>query len=299
MNCPHCGRETPVDATTCPVCDTPFAAPTGSEWPATTAPDTDATKGEATAPLQPMGADEVTHTAGPDASTQSSARPSGGPLKVGEAFGPRYRIDRLLGAGGMGAVYRAFDQELGIPVALKVILPNVAEDKSKGERLEQRFKRELLLAREVTHKNVVRIHDIGELRGVKYITMSYVDGADLATILGDQGTLPVRRALGIARQVVAGLVAAHEAGVVHRDLKPANIMIGAEDDEALIMDFGVARLTSKTTIGTASGVVEKRRKKKTQLSAVSFGQTSPGAVVGTAQYMAPEQAKGLRVDQRA
>ena len=284
------------------MCDTPFDASTSSDWPTAAAAESDAITGGLTGSpsFEPIGADDVTRTTGPDTSTPSPGAPlSGGPLKVGQAFGPRYRIDRLLGAGGMGAVYQAFDQELGIPVALKVILPGAVSDKSKAEQLEQRFKRELLLAREVTHKNVVRIHDIGELKGIKYITMSYVHGSDLATILSDQGTLPVKRVLSIARQVVAGLVAAHEAGVVHRDLKPANIMISAEDDEALIMDFGVARLTSKTTTLTSSGVVEKRRKKKTHFSSVTFGQTSAGAVVGTAQYMAPEQAKGRRVDQRA
>ena len=299
MQCPNCGNETPAGSTVCQVCETPTeldsttqngAAPLGAPMVAA---------GPADDGSLPTGYDaDATRTATPEARAPRQTPSSGGLLSVGRSFGPRYRIDQLLGAGGMGAVYKAYDQELDIPVALKVILPQASEDKSKAARLEQRFKRELLLARQVTHKNVVRIHDIGELDGIKYITMSYVDGADLATILHEEGTLAVPRGLRIARQTVAGLVAAHEAGVVHRDLKPANIMISAEDDEALIMDFGVARFTSRTTTLTASGVVEKRRK-STNLSSATFGRTSPGAIVGTAQYMAPEQAKGVRADQRA
>ena len=104
---------------------------------------------------------------------------------------------------------------------------------------ERRFKRELLLARQVTHPNVVRIYDLGEIDGTKYITMSYVEGQDLATLLAVDGKLPVDRALDIMRQVVSGMRAAHTAGIVHRDLKPANIMI--DGSQALIMDFGIAR----------------------------------------------------------
>ena len=200
-----------------------------------------------------------------------------GPLQISEHFGTRYRIIRLLGSGGMGSVYQAWDQELDVPVAIKVIRPEAMADPAAAEDVERRFKRELLLARQVTHRNVVRIHDIGEIDGIKYITMPYVQGSDLATILAREGRLPLGRALSIARQVVAGLVAAHEAGVVHRDLKPANIMIDAED-RALIMDFGIARSTSGAT---------------------GFGLSVAGVVVGTVAYMAPEQAKGDAVDQRA
>ena len=120
-------------------------------------------------------------------------------------------------------------------------------DPTAAAEIERRFKRELLLARQVTHKNVVRIHDLGEIDGIKYITMPYVDGADLATVLQARRQAAGRRACCASRAaVVSGLVAAHEAGVVHRDLKPANIMIGA-DDEAMIMDFGIARSTGAPT----------------------------------------------------
>jgi serine/threonine protein kinase len=139
-------------------------------------------------------------------------------------------------------VYEAYDQELGVTVALKVIRPDAIADRDAASEVERRFKRELLLARKVTHKNVVRIYDLGEIDGIKYITMSYVEGSDLATVIDRAGgKLTVACALRVARQIVSGLVAAHEAGVVHRDLKPANIMIDAKTDNALIMDFGIAR----------------------------------------------------------
>ena len=118
--------------------------------------------------------------------------------------------------------------------------PQAAASPGETVAAERRFKRELLLARQVTHKNVVRIHDLGEIDGITYITMPYVQGSDLASIIRREGRLPVDRTLAIAKQIGAGLVAAHDAGVIHRDLKPANIMIDA-DDNALIMDFGIAR----------------------------------------------------------
>ena len=196
-----------------------------------------------------------------------------GSLFVGEAFGPRYHVIKMLGVGGMGAVYQAWDAELGVAVALKVIRkdPRIGSVSRDSER---RFKTELLLARQVTHKNVVRIHDLGEIDGIKYITMPYIQGDDLGIVLRREGKLPVSRALPLARQIASGLQAAHEAGVVHRDLKPANIMIGVatEGEQALIMDFGISASTSENTAGV---------------------------VAGTLEYMAPEQATGRPVDARA
>jgi eukaryotic-like serine/threonine-protein kinase len=194
-------------------------------------------------------------------------------LTPGQTLGTRYHIIRLLGIGGMGAVYHAWDAELGVAVALKVIRGDVTGDPDAAAAIERQFKRELLLARQVTHKHVVRIHDLGHIDDLTYITMPYVQGADLATVLRQAGKLSVPRALTYVRHVVEGLVAAHDAGVVHRDLKPANIMID-EDDQALITDFGIARSSSKT----GSGV---------------------NAVVGTLAYMSPEQAQALPTDQRA
>jgi eukaryotic-like serine/threonine-protein kinase len=195
-------------------------------------------------------------------------------LGVGSAFGNRYHIIRLLGVGGMGAVYQAWDDALGVAVALKIIRPEITADPAAARDLERRFKRELLLARQVTHKNVVRIHDLGEIDGIKYLTMPYIQGSDLATVLSHEKKLPIPRAIAVARQVASGLQAAHEAGVVHRDLKPANVMIDA-DDQAVIMDFGIARSVS------------------------GGGATVAGAVVGTLEYMAPEQAMAQPVDHRA
>ncbi len=195
-------------------------------------------------------------------------------LPPGTAFGTRYRILHRLGAGGMGVVYQAWDEELGIPVALKLIRPESLTDPDAAKQMERRFKRELVLARQVTHKHVVRIHDLGELGGVKYLTMPFIDGQNLAAIIAREGSLPVARALSIGRQVAEGLAAAHEVGVVHRDLKPENVMVDG-DDMAVIMDFGLARTSDGTNL------------------------TRAGAVMGTLPYMAPEQARGEVVDQRA
>ena len=193
-------------------------------------------------------------------------------LVPGQTFGQRYQIIGLLGVGGMGAVYHVWDSELGLSLALKVIKPD--SDPLATQELERRFKRELVLARQVTHTNVIRIHDLGEIDGIKYITMPFVHGTDLARLLSTEGKLPVHRALPLARQMVSGLRAAHEAGIVHRDLKPANILI--DDEKAVITDFGIARSTMAGTFATAAG-----------------------AIIGTLAYMAPEQATGKPVDQRA
>ena len=201
---------------------------------------------------------------------------SAGPLTIGHDFGSRYHILKLLGRGGMGAVYQAWDKVLEVAVAVKVIRPPETDDPETARTLEKRFKRELLLARQVTHKHVVRIHDLGEIDGTTYITMPYIQGSDLSSILKREGRIPVDRAVGIARQVATGLLAAHEAGIVHRDLKPANIMVNHEGD-ALITDFGIARSTEANTGSMTAG----------------------GAIVGTIEYMAPEQARGGPVDRRA
>lgn len=202
-----------------------------------------------------------------------AARARGGTLQPGQALGKRYTIIKLLGVGGMGAVYQAWDAELNVAVAIKTILPDTRRDAGAARDLEKRFKSELLLARQVTHKNVVRIHDLGEIDGMKYITMPFLQGQTLGARM-TEGALPVDEALAYTRQIADGLAAAHAAGVVHRDLKPDNIMIGP-DGVVSIMDFGIAAST------------------------VEGGGAADSAVVGTLQYMAPEQATSTPVDQRA
>ena len=227
----------------------------------------------------------------PHPSTQSAS--STGPLAVGQAFGVRYHVIKVLGVGGMGAVYQVWDAELGQGVALKVVRPEAAGDPAAAREMERRFKQELVLARQVTHKNVVRIHDLGEINGIKYITMPYLEGSDLATVLKRDGKLAVPAALSIIRDVVAGLVAAHEAGIVHRDLKPANIML--VKDHAIIMDFGIARsATSQGPSEPSDRPVPDRRR-----APGAADLTMAGTILGTVRYMAPEQAKGESVDQRA
>jgi tetratricopeptide (TPR) repeat protein len=253
MNCPACGAETAADHLQCAMCLSPL--PRGDTSSFVTSAVTMAAD-----PSQP---------APPRAEFPN---PAEGPLVVGHEFGPRYRVIRLLGIGGMGAVYHAWDLDLGMAVALKVIRAEYAETEERRIELERRFKQELVLARQVTHKHVIRIHDLGEVEGRKYITMAYVQGEDLARLLRVKGKLSVSEALHFARHLASGLQAAHEVGIVHRDLKPANILI--EGDVAIITDFGIARAASHAAEGG-------------------------GGMAGTLPYMAPEQAQGRPIDQRA
>jgi eukaryotic-like serine/threonine-protein kinase len=290
MHCPNCGGTTTAPTGSCTLCGSRIR-----DDGVTVA------AGVVTPPLpdQPTisGSEPTRLSDSPAAPTDGmSAASSRAPLGIGHSFGPRYQILRLLGAGGMGSVYQAWDEELGVAVALKVIRPDITADPLAAAELARRFKRELLLAREVTHKNVVRIHDLGEIDGIKYITMSYVDGSDLATLLSKEGRLPVPRALRIARNIAAGLMAAHEAGVVHRDLKPANVMVD-EEDCAQIMDFGIARSILR------AGHEERHRSEPGTRGLTDWrsrdAETMAGSVVGTIEYMAPEQAKAQPVDHRA
>src|SRR5438309_641133 len=191
-------------------------------------------------------------------------------LEPGAILAQRYEILQILGEGGMGAVYKAMDRELSRPVALKVIRPDLAGNQA----ILDRFKQELLLAREVTHKNVIRIYDLGEAEGMKFITMEYVEGKDLRTLIHEQTKLAPEEAVEIMQQVCRALEAAHSVGIIHRDLKPQNVMRD-KSGRILVMDFGLAR--------TLEG----------------DGMTQTGALVGTMDYMSPEQALGKELDQRS
>ena len=285
MTCPHCGTDVPNGAARCTGCGAPRSAlATGVPEPGTAAAGPDLHASETTGAVPPAAStgsgtheldSDVTRATAPAGPLPTSTGGARHPqmLVAGQILGTRYHIIRLLGTGGMGAVYHAWDAELGVAVALKLIRADATIDPDAAAEIERQFKQELLLARQVTHKHVVRIHDLGDIEGVKYITMPYIQGADLATVLRKQSKLEVSRALKYVRQIVEGLVAAHDAGVVHRDLKPANIMID-EEDQALIMDFGIAGSMSKSGLGALK-------------------------VVGTLAYMAPEQAQAKSTDQRA
>src|SRR2546427_2334138 len=200
----------------------------------------------------------------------SNIFPKQNQLQTGDVLGGRFEILDVLGEGGMGTVYKALDREVDHLVALKLIRPEMAVHPA----ILARFKQELLTARQVTHRNVIRIHDLSEVDGVKFISMEFVEGCDLRKLLLDKGKLPPEQAVEIVRQVCLALEAAHSAGVIHRDLKPQNIMQDKQG-RILVMDFGLAR------------------------SLESGGMTQTGALMGTIEYMSPEQAMGKQLDGRS
>jgi serine/threonine protein kinase/predicted Zn-dependent protease len=193
-----------------------------------------------------------------------------GELTTGSTFAGRYQVIEELGKGGMGKVYKVFDKEVNAKVALKLIKPEIASDKKTIER----FRNELKVARDIAHKNVCRMYDLGREEGAYYITMEYVSGEDLKSFIRRAGFLSAGKAISIGNQVCEGLLEAHRLGVIHRDLKPQNIMIDKEGN-ARIMDFGIAR------------------------SLRAKGITGSGVMIGTPEYMSPEQVDGKEVDQRA
>lgn len=194
-------------------------------------------------------------------------------FRAGELIAERYELIAPIGRGAMGSVYSARDRELDVVVALKVLHAYSAVESAESV---VRFKQEVKLARRVTHSNVARTYDIGEHRGTRFLTMELVEGESLASTLAASGAMPLDRALHIARQMCAGMAAAHDAGVIHRDLKPENVCI-ARDGRVVLMDFGIAR----APLGDAASL------------------TGPG-MLGTPAYMAPEQVTGTSdVDPRA
>ena len=236
MKCPRCQTDNPSSSRFCADCGTSLSPP----------PDT---------PSPPR--------------TQTLA-PSSGPFSTGILFAGRYQIIEELGRGGMGKVYKAFDTKIQERIAIKIIRPDIADDAMTIER----FRNELKLTRQITHRNVCRMHDLGQDGLTPFITMEFVPGENLQNIMRMTRPLSIGTAVDYAQQICAGLAEAHRLGVIHRDLKPQNIIID-EAGTAKIMDFGIAR-----TVHAA-------------------GLTGEGMMIGTPDYMAPEQAEGKAADQRS
>ena len=190
-------------------------------------------------------------------------------LERGTMFARRFEIIEEIGKGGMGTVYKAYDNKIREVVALKLLKPEIASDLEVIER----FRNEIKLARQVSHRHVCRMYDLGEEWLSIYISMEYVAGEDLKSFIRRSGHLNEAKAVGLAKQIAEGLAEAHRIGVVHRDLKPQNVMID-KDGNAKIMDFGIAR------------------------SLHTKGVTGTGVIIGTPEYMAPEQAEGRDIDHR-
>ena len=239
--CPRCSTEVPVTERFCGTCGAPVPGSRGT------------------------GAVTMTAAA---AQPASAGPPEEGRFAPGTVLAQRYRISGKLGQGGMGEVYRATDLLLGQTVALKFL----AARRAAGESALERFRSEVRLARQVSHPNVCRVYDIGEIEGSPFLTMEYVDGEDLASLLRRIGRLPSDKAAETARRLCAGLAAAHEKGVLHRDLKPANVMIDGRG-HVRITDFGLAGMA---------------------------GDIAPAEIrAGTPAYMSPEQLAGKEVTRRA
>jgi serine/threonine protein kinase/predicted Zn-dependent protease len=235
MKCPKCNFENPADSKFCKECGT-----------------------------QLLLKEEI-----PVSPTETLETPKE-ELTTGSIFARRYQIIEVLGKGGMGKVYRALDKKLNEEVALKLVKPEIASDKKTLER----FSNELKIARKIAHKNVGRMYELMEEKGIHFITMEYVPGEDLKSFIKRAGPLSAGKTTFIAKQVCEGLAEAHELGVVHRDLKPQNIMIDKEGNSR-IMDFGIAR------------------------SLKAKGITDAGVMIGTPEYMSPEQVDAKETDQRS
>lgn len=205
-----------------------------------------------------------------DHASNMALRAPAGLLERGTVLMQRFEVRELIGSGGMGAVYLADDRQLGERVALKTIGANISEDPDAADR----FRREVGAARKISHKNVIRIHDLGEDHGLLFLSMEHFEGRTLGSLLTERGALPAREALELLDPICDAIEAAHEAGVVHRDLKPLNILVNWSGDVRVI-DFGLAKASYMRTM------------------------TATGMIMGTPEYMAPEQVRGEPADQRA
>src|SRR6266404_215907 len=250
MECPVCATRNPDASMQCGTCHTPFPVNSSQET------------------LHEGGAPKAWSVA--VTSQTLGVAPAGDDLEKGTVLAGRYEILQLLGRGGMGAVYKARDSELDRIVALKLIRSELA----KNPEILRRFKQELILARQVTHKNVIRIFDLGQSDGIKFITMDFVEGQNLRELLLERGKFPAEQAARVMLQICRALEAAHTEGVIHRDLKPQNVML-SPDGRVYVMDFGIAR------------------------SAYLPGMTQTGALIGTPEYMSPEQARGEKLTERS
>ncbi|SPE32582.1 putative Calcium/calmodulin-dependent protein kinase [Candidatus Sulfopaludibacter sp. SbA3] len=222
VRCPSCSRESDGAGRFCPWCGAAL----------------DATSAETV----------MLGTAPPAARLTASSAVDEGRFLPGTMIAGRYRVAGLLGRGGMGEVYRATDLTLAQSVALKFLPEQAAQD----DRTLARFYNEVRMARQVTHPNVCRVYDIGQIEGLHFISMEYVDGEDLSSLLRRIGHLPADKAVEIARRLCAGLAAAHERNVLHRDLKPANVMVDSRG-QVIIMDFGLAGLAEHLQADVRSG----------------------------------------------
>jgi len=235
MKCPECNSENPADTHFCGNCGTKIT------------------------PYEDI-------TSAPTRTIQAEKKE----LTIGSIFAGRYQVIEELGKGGMGKVYKVLDKDIEEKVALKLLNPEITAD----EHTIKRFRNELKFARKISHKNVCRMYDLSKEEGTHYITMEYVSGEDLKSMIRMMGQLSAGKAIVVARQVCEGLVEAHRLGVVHRDLKPQNVMIDREGN-ARIMDFGIAR------------------------SLKAKGITGEGVIIGTPEYMSPEQVEGEEADERS
>jgi len=267
--CPNCHATNSSASLVCTSCKTPF--PLGdATFLGDARRDENATLLGDESPGDPNGASAAQGWSQP-IPPPSNTGIRGGRLTKGTRLGKRYEIVQMLGEGGMGAVYKARDLELDRVVALKVIRPELAVH----EEILQRFKQELILARKITQKNVIRIFDLGEAEGVKFITMEFIEGKVLTSLIREKGRLSFEECADVIYQTCTALDAAHSEGVVHRDLKPQNIMV-EKSGRVIVMDFGIARTMEQ-----------------------GGGMTLTGALLGTPDYMSPEQVMGEHVDSRS
>jgi serine/threonine-protein kinase len=261
MKCPTCTSEIAAEGESCPSCGASLDGPYAETR--ILPDDSKPRSGRGSGPGRKAAVPTRTNSAHTTTDALDNSR-----FVAGTILNERYRVVGLLGRGGMGEVYRAEDLTLGQPVALKFLPEALSAD---GAALA-RFHREVRVARQISHRNVCRVYDIGEAEGQQFLSMEYVRGEELSSVLKRFGRLPADKATEIARQLCAGLAAAHEAGVLHRDLKPSNVMIDEKGD-VRVTDFGLA------------GLLEE------------FGEGA--ALEGTPEYMSPEQLAGRELTERS